>query len=125
MRKIVVCLECLREMEHAGKGLCSRCFWRTKENLASKIYAKQRASSRRRNHPYPNYNLKEFKIWFYSQPNLNMLYSNYKDSVFDKNLVPSVDRKEDSKPYSLDNIQLTTWEENNKAGAYRNQWTKD
>ena len=31
-------------------------------------------------------------------------------------LAPSIDRKDDYKPYTFDNIQLTTWQQNKAKG---------
>lgn len=58
----------------------------------------------------------QFFVWIITQPKLNTLFEAWKESGFDKNLRPSVDRLDDYKPYSLSNIRLTTWEENNRKG---------
>ena len=44
------------------------------------------------------------------------LFKAYVDRGCDKNLVPSIDRIDDYKPYLLSNIRLTTWEINNEKG---------
>ena len=43
-----------------------------------------------------------------------------KDAVlfYKKNLRPSIDRLDDYKTYTLNNIRITTWEENNKKGRF-------
>ena len=80
--------------------------------ISQKIYSGQRGSSRDRGHQYPDYTLEELRDWMKDQPQLETLLKNYEDSGGDRNLVPSVDRKKDELPYTLDNIQLGTWKEN-------------
>ena len=88
---------------------------RTKKGLVSAIYSHQRRSSEKRGHPMPTYTNKELKEWLYSQKKFHELYDNWKSSGFNKWLKPSVDRIDDYKPYTLDNIQIVTWRDN----AYR------
>ena len=87
---------------------------RTKEGLISKIYATQKQSSKRRNHELPSYTKKEFSEWMYKQENFNKIYEEWKYKDYKKDLVPSVDRIDDYKGYSLDNIKLVTFRENYK-----------
>ena len=48
------------------------------------------------------------------------LYAAWKTAGYPKNKAPSVDRLDDNKGYTLDNIQLLTWEQNRtKAHAAR------
>lgn len=81
-----------------------------------KIYNSQILHSVKRGHPIPNYNLEELKNWVDKQPNALALWKQYVASEYDKCKRPSIDRLDDTKPYTLNNIQLITWEENqNKA----------
>jgi len=86
---------------------------RSKEGLITRIYGNQRLRSRQRNDPYPDYKLAELREWFYSQQNFDKLYLDWVCSGWIKNLVPSADRLDDYKPYTLDNLRLVTWVENN------------
>lgn len=86
---------------------------RTKSGVITKIYTSQRCNSKRRNHSAPNYSLKELKEWIFKQDAFNEIYDNWEKSGFSKMLVPSCDRANDYLPYSLDNLKLTTWEDNN------------
>lgn len=52
----------------------------------------------------------------FSQPNFEELFINWEKSGYKKDLIPSCDRLNDYKPYTLDNIQLMTWAENNQKG---------
>lgn len=85
---------------------------RTKTGLVSQIYTSQKHSSKKRNHAPPTYTKEEFEEWLFSQPNFKTIYDNWVASGYEKDLKPSVDRPDDYKGYSFDNIQLMTWKEN-------------
>ncbi len=87
-------------------------FRKTKDGLSDSIMCGQRQSSKKRNHPKPDYTLQEFRDWLYSQSNFIYLYNNWVESDYEKYLKPSADRIDDNKPYTLDNLQLMTWGEN-------------
>ena len=87
---------------------------RTKNGLVNRIYKSQKESSVRRKIISPNYTKEELREWFWNQPNAETLYNNWADSNYDTLFRPSVDRIDDFKGYSFDNIQLITWEENLK-----------
>ena len=89
---------------------------RTKNGLIATIYGNQKNHSKRRNHKPPNYTLFQLKVWVFNNNLFNNLYECWVNSNFDKDLTPSIDRKKDNLPYSLDNIQLMTWIENNEKG---------
>lgn len=89
----------------------------TPELLCKKLYLSQCTNSANRNHPAPDYTLKEFTEWVVSQPNFAALYSDWVASGYSKNLAPSADRLNDSLPYSLNNLQLITWEQNRNKAA--------
>ena len=82
---------------------------RTKKGLSAQILQNQQRSSKKRNHPKLPYTLEQFRTWLYSQPNFEKLYNNWVKSNYKKNLIPSVDRLDDYKGYSFDNIRLVTW----------------
>jgi hypothetical protein len=89
-------------------------YYRTLNGLVHRIYEHQKISSKKRGHRPPAYNFKALYDWFTNQPNYKELYNNWKNSNYDKDLRPSVDRLDDNKGYSLDNIRLITWYENRK-----------
>jgi len=84
-------------------------FFKTKIGLATKIINSQIQSSKRRKHILPNYNRDELYEWLKLQNNFNKLFENYVKSGYKKMLVPSCDRLDDYKPYTLDNLRLVTW----------------
>ena len=61
----------------------------------------------------PTYSKSELFDWVIYQSEFESLYSDWKGSGFLKGKKPSVDRLDDYKGYSFDNIRLTTWEDNN------------
>jgi len=85
---------------------------RTKKGLVGEIYSGQKHKSKERGHIPPSYTLYGLRQWFKSNAAANALYDAWVLSDYAKNLRPSVDRLDDSKGYSLDNIQLMTWGEN-------------
>jgi len=87
---------------------------RTKNGLISTIYNHQKSHSKDKNRPVPSYTKEEFKKWILSNPMFDILYSKWVKSGFKMSEIPSVDRIDDSKGYSFDNIQLMTFKDNNK-----------
>lgn len=103
-----VCRKCIVEYQKK--------YQKTKEGIITIIHNSQRAASRKRGHRQPTYTIKELQKWCYSQPLFHELYDNWVKSKYDKWMKPSVDRIDDYKGYSLDNIQLMTWRENSNKG---------
>ena len=91
---------------------CRKRFTRSKVGVVKAIYSSQIAKSRKRNHPPPSYTETELFDWFWKQPNADTLYTNWIASEYNTDLHPSVDRLDDYLPYTLNNIQLITWNEN-------------
>ena len=89
---------------------------KTKKGLIPKIYSGQLSNSRRRGHVNPSYTLNQLREWAFSQPIFHKLFNKWVESDYQKTTIPSFDRLDDYKPYSLDNIQITTWAENDKKG---------
>lgn len=88
----------------------------SKEGLVSKLYNNQVQRSKKRGHSKPEYTRDELYSWIVSQDNFNTLYDNWVKSGYLKNLVPSIDRLDDKLGYSISNIQLITWQENDTKG---------
>ena len=90
---------------------------RTRDGMISVIYQSQKQSSKRRCHSMPEYSLNELRGWIYNQDNFEKLYCDWVESNYDKYMKPSVDRLDDYKPYTISNIRLTTWRENDDKGS--------
>ena len=98
------------------KNIEDRDYHRSKKGLVAGIYSAQKQSSVRRKHNPPTYSKNELKEWLYSQELFHTLYDNWKRLDYQKDYVPSVDRLDDYVGYTMSNIQLMTWKENNEKG---------
>lgn len=99
----------------------NREYWRTATGRISQIYTVQVMSSKQRKHPAPEYTRAQLIEWAY-QHGLDKLWSNWYDSQFSKELSPSIDRLDPNHSYTLQNIRLVTWTENNDK-AYEDRKT--
>ena len=84
---------------------------KTEKGIIRVIYKTQIANSKRRKMDLPNYTKEELKEWLYNN-NFKKLYDNWVLSNFNKMMKPSVDRLDDYKPYTFENIRLVTWQDN-------------
>lgn len=82
-----------------------------------KIYLSQCTNSTSRGHPAPAYTLDQLLMWVDQQPAALPIWDAYVASNYTTGLRPSIDRLDDSKPYTLDNLQLLTWDKNRAKGA--------
>jgi len=99
-----VCKKCVNDYQYIRR--------KTKEGLVSCIYSDQRHNSKDRGYGMPVYTNKELREWLFNQEKFHELYDLWVASGYSKNAVPSCDRIDDYKGYSLDNIRITTWHEN-------------
>lgn len=81
----------------------------------TKVYGRMKRDNKGKFNLELPFSKEEFSIWI-NQTNILQLLEQYKISNFDKNKCPSIDRIDDYKSYTFDNIQLLTWEENNTKG---------
>ena len=112
-----------KSKEDGLKAYCIPCvkenvvnFNKTKRGVVFVIYSQQKPSSLRRNHPLPKYSFNELYEWCICQDIFHELYTKWVKGGYCKYLKPSIDRLDDYKGYSFDNIQLMTWGENDKKG---------
>lgn len=96
--------------------LAAKLYKRTHQGLIQCIYANQIRSSKRRNHPKPTYTKAWLQNFILTQPHFEKLYRIWVNSNYARNTVPSIDRLDDNAPYSENNIQLLSWEQNNEKG---------
>jgi len=96
---------------------CTLVYNRSIPGLIARIYAMQRFNSKRRGHKMPTYTKGWFANWILENQNFFKLYTRWVASGYLKDCIPSVDRIDDSIGYTKNNIQLITWDENNKKGS--------
>lgn len=97
-------------------NIAAKNYIRTTEGLITKIYGSQRGSSKHRGHPMPNYSNKDLLRVAVHSIEFYVIYDIWVASGYKKMLVPSFDREKDYKPYTLDNIKISTWEKNKRNG---------
>jgi len=105
---------------HGVRSLCKKCtrrwyydYSRTKDGIIAIIFRDQKKSSNQRRYAHPNYSLVELRIWAFSQDIFHELYDLWVVSGYKKSEKPSFDRIDDYMSYTLDNLQIVTWRENN------------
>jgi hypothetical protein len=89
----------------------------TPEMVCKRLYNSQVFNSKKRNHPAPEYTLIGFTDWVINNTQFMDLFTSWQASNYDRNLSPSIDRIDDTLPYTFSNIQLLTWKENKLKGA--------
>ncbi len=92
-------------------------FSRTKRGVVTTIYSSQRESSRKRLHHEPSYTKDELSDWITGQDVFHTLFKEWEKSGYDRWKKPSVDRIDNEIGYTMSNIQLMTWKENNDKGV--------
>lgn len=86
--------------------------YRTVLGRISYIYLGQLRSSKDRGHPPPAYSKKDLLNWVKTN-GIEALMNSWILSEYSKDLAPSVDRLNPDLPYSLRNIRLVPWRDNN------------
>ena len=94
-------------------------YYRTKEWLIKRMRKDQVSRCRKVWMDPVEYSKEEFRDRVLSQPHYNALYKDWVKSWYNIDSRPSIDRLDDYKTYSLDNIQLITRKENNE------KWRRD
>lgn len=123
-----------RSSKGSHRTECKQCskekakkWFRSPEGWMSKIYSTQKRSSKKRNHPSPTYTKKELGDITFRNPIFKKLFKDWIESKYNKDLTPSYNRKDDNLPYTLNNIELTTWKNNDNLGniALKNGYGKN
>jgi hypothetical protein len=91
--------------------------WHQPLYLARLIYRTQVTKSRKRSHPAPVYTIELFVGWLLNHPEFPKIYMDWVKSGYHKDYRPSVDRLDNGKGYSFQNIRLTTWVDNDRKGV--------
>lgn len=105
---------------HVGKRtICKSCVStqikerkKTIPGLTRKIYFNQLATSKKAGRPPPAYTYEQLHDWITTNPNFPALHSAWVASGRQMDLIPSVDRLDNTQSYDLNNIQLVTWKQN-------------
>lgn len=92
---------------HLCRG-CERDYRNSYKGKLIGLYKTQRCNSKHRGHPLPQYSFEEFYAWA-EQNQYALVYMDWKSSGYLRRKAPSVDRIDDSHPYTFENMQLTTW----------------
>jgi len=106
IKKGRVCQQCLNEASTRKV--------RTKHGLVSRIISNQKSRVLAGRAPEITYEIEELREWLFSQELYHKLYAEWVESGYNKGFVPSVDRIDDYKGYTFDNIQLMSFSENAK-----------
>ncbi len=85
---------------------------KSKKGVITNIYAHQLSRSRERWLDYPEYSLRELQDVYLNDIKFNRIYNEWIKSGYTKEMKPSIDRINNKKWYSLDNIQILTWKDN-------------
>ena len=96
------------------RDACKVCVVEQLRSYSGKLYGifnNQQSNSRKRNHPAPNYSREAFCVWAVSN-GYALLHANWVASGYLRKYAPSTDRLDDALPYSLSNLRLVTWKEN-------------
>ena len=89
---------------------------RTYEGVARQIYREQKRSCKKRPKTLPTYSETQFVSWFKTQPNSKAIYNTWVANNYAKDFRPSADRLDNTKSYTLGNLELVTWKENCSRG---------
>jgi len=110
---------CFSKTSYGLNPRCIKCdnaicreYSRSKRGLLIKIYAHQSRASKKRGHNPPEYTREELGNWLMEHPLFDDLYANWVASEYNSAFTPSIDRLDNYKGYSFNNIQLMTWGEN-------------
>lgn len=90
---------------------------KTKNGVICMIYNNQKIRSKRLNWDAPSYDLNTLRSWVLAKSEFHKIFNKWVSSGYLRNNKPSIDRIDDYKPYSLDNIQIVSWKENNDRGS--------
>jgi hypothetical protein len=100
-------------MQKKHKKYDNSAYYKTKRGVLSLAYSHQQGRKR-----IPLlYTRKEFIEKYMNDDKLDSLLEDWKLSGYNKWKKPSFDRIDNKGPYSFENLQIISWEENDKKGA--------
>lgn len=95
-------------------------YYHSKEGKLAHSFQQQKQRCIKKGWAPPSYTQEELIAWGMSQSIYHLIFEAWESSQYQKELSPSIDRLDDYKSYSLTNIQITTWRDNNTKG-YRSR----
>lgn len=109
------CKECAKK-DTRGNDKCfsnktNESYDKTEKGVIRVIYKTQVHNSKIRKMNLPTYSKKELTEWLYNN-DFKKIYDKWVLNNYDKNLKPSIDRINDFKSYTFNNIRVGTWQEN-------------
>ena len=115
-QKSTLCRSCVNRLRSKYPQAADKTY-HTIGGRVSGMYSSQVSRSKKYGWNLPTYTRDELLDWVVNQPNYEQLFNDWKDSGFSQDRSLSIDRLDDYKPYSFDNIRLVDWETNNKKGS--------
>lgn len=107
------------ECKHC-RNIDKKAYYLTKKGVMQTIWDSQKLSSKKRKMEYPLYEKDDFIKWLDLQEEFHLLYAQWVESNYESHNKPSVDRLNNFKPYSFDNIRVRSWGENKTLGHKEN-----
>ena len=93
---------------------CRKEYYRHPKGLSYTLHYRQIQSSKIRSYGPPAYSKDELYEWLQEHPDFMRIYKRWVRSGYKRKMAVSIDRLDDYKGYSFDNIRLTTWSDNKK-----------
>jgi len=100
------------------KNIYMKQFRHSLNGVLMDTYFNQKQTSKRRSHPMPNYTLQELKNIYLHDPAFISIYMRWAADGYGRWDKPSLDRTDDSKSYTLNNLQVMTWKQNHYKGTF-------
>jgi len=85
---------------------------KTKDGLLSRMYKSNVECCKYRGHEFPKYSKEELYNKFINDKEFNKLYNKWVEENYNIDFTPSIDRIDDYKSYTFENISITTWKKN-------------
>ena len=131
----MICKKCSEDKDKSmftkNLAYCKQCdneraveYRRSLKGRLIQMYNDQLKNCKNRNHSLPSYTKDEFLDYMLNYDKYLELHKNWKDSMYKKELSPSIDRIDEYSTYSFENIQVVTWAENNNL-AYKRRKNGD
>lgn len=111
-----------RQYRKSNSDSCTKRYEKTAKGYIMRTYNNMigRVKGRVKPHLYKGLDLlakDEFYSWSLDNPGFNNLFTEYTNSNYDMKLAPSIDRRDTSLGYTLDNIRWITHSENSRIGS--------